>query len=122
MPKFSADIRFLSNRYIPRRGNNAFFSCNLSTGTDLVTNFDLVKCIAKTNINSYPNYNRKVERGLFTRKVKYRHQQDILSMVYSRDIEVSFFMSCNLKVTQYMHYPTSQLYSIWMSIHKVLYR
>ena len=64
MPIFSADTWFLSNRYIPRRGNNAFFSGNLSTGTDLVINFDLVKCITKININSYPNYNGKVEGGL----------------------------------------------------------
>ena len=41
-----------------------FFSGNLSTGTDLVINFDLVKCITKININSYPNYNGKVEGGL----------------------------------------------------------
>ena len=34
------------------------------------------------------------------------------SMVYSRDTEVSFLMSCSLKVTQYMHQPTSQLYCI----------
>ena len=47
MPIFSADTWFLSNRYIPRRGNNEFFSGNLSTGTDLATSFDLVKCITK---------------------------------------------------------------------------
>ena len=64
MPIFSADTWFLSNRYIPRRENNAFFSGNLSTGTDLVINFDSVKCITKININSYPNYNGKVEGGL----------------------------------------------------------
>ena len=67
MPIFSADTWFLSSltdSYIPRRWNNAFFSGNLSTGTDLVINFDLVKCITKININSYPNYNGKVERGL----------------------------------------------------------
>ena len=64
MPIFSADNWFLSNGYIPTRENNAFFSGNLSTGTDLVINFDLVKCIAKININSYPNYNGKVEGGL----------------------------------------------------------
>ena len=57
MPISSEDIRFLSNKFIPRRGNNAFFSGNLSTGTDLVINFDLVKCITKINI---------------------RHQQDVL--------------------------------------------
>ena len=54
----------VTDRYIPRRGNNAFFSGNLSTGTDLVINFDLVKCIAKININSYPIYNGNVEGGL----------------------------------------------------------
>ena len=41
-----------------------FFSGNLSTGTDLVINFDLVKCTKKTNINSYPIYNGNVEGGL----------------------------------------------------------
>ena len=67
MPIFSADTWFLSSltdSYIPRRWNNAFFSGNLSTGTDLVINFDLVKYITKTNINSYPNYNGKKEGGL----------------------------------------------------------
>ena len=29
------------------RGNNTFFSDNLSTGTDLAINFDLVKCKTK---------------------------------------------------------------------------
>ena len=33
----------------------------------------------------------------------------------------SFLMSSSLKVTQYMHQPASQLYSIWMSIPKFLY-
>ena len=41
-----------------------FFSGNLSTETDLVINFDLVKRIAKININSYPIYNAKVEERL----------------------------------------------------------
>ena len=41
-----------------------FFSGNLSTGTDLVINFDLVKRTTKTNINSYPIYNGNVEGGL----------------------------------------------------------
>ena len=40
------------------------FSGNLGIGTDLVINFDFVKCITKTNINSYPNYNGKAEGGL----------------------------------------------------------
>ena len=47
MPIFSADTWFLSQIFIPRRGNNAFFSGNLSTRTDLVINLDLVKCITK---------------------------------------------------------------------------
>ena len=71
MPTFSADTWFLSSltdSYIPRRWNNAFFSGNLSTGTGLVINFDLVKCTTKVNINSYPIYNRNVEGGLSPEK------------------------------------------------------
>ena len=67
MPTFSADTWFLSSltdSYIPRRWNNAFFSGNSSTGTGLVINFDLVKCTTKININSYPIYNGNVEGGL----------------------------------------------------------
>ena len=67
MSIFSADTWFLSSltdSYIPRRWNNAFFSGNLSTGTGLVINFDLVKCTTKININSYPIYNGNVEGGL----------------------------------------------------------
>ena len=67
MPIFSANTWFLSSvtdSYIPRRWNNAFFSGNLSTETDLVINFDLVKCITKIYINSYPIYNGKAEGGL----------------------------------------------------------
>ena len=67
MPIFSADTWFLSSltdSYIPRKWNNAFFSGNVNTGTDLVINFDLVKCITKININRYQNYHGKVERGL----------------------------------------------------------
>ena len=63
MPIFSADTWFLSSltdSYIPRRWNNAFFSGNLSTGTDLAINFDWVQCTTKVNINSYPIYNGKV--------------------------------------------------------------
>ena len=48
MPTFSTDTWFHSNIYIPRRDNNTFFSGNLSTGTDLAINFDLVKCITKS--------------------------------------------------------------------------
>ena len=61
MPIFSADTSFLSSltdRYIPRRWNYAF------NGTDLLINFDLVICITKININSYPIYYGKVEGGL----------------------------------------------------------
>ena len=48
-----------------------YFTGHVSTGTDLVINFDLVKCITKINKNSYPNYNGKVEGGLSPKKVKY---------------------------------------------------
>ena len=64
MSIFPADTWFLRNRYIPRRGNIAFFSGNLSTGIDLVISFDLVKCIIKINVNNYPNSNGKMEAGL----------------------------------------------------------
>ena len=66
MPIFSADTWFLSSltdSYIPRKWNNAFFSGNVSTGTDLAINFDLVKCVTK-NKYSYLNYNGKLEGGL----------------------------------------------------------
>ena len=66
-PIFSADTLFLSiltDSYVPRGWNYLFFSGNLSTGTDVVSNFDLVKCIKKININSYLIYNGKVERRL----------------------------------------------------------
>ena len=45
------------------------FFGNLSTGTDLVINFDLGKCITKININSYPIYNGKVEGRLQKGKI-----------------------------------------------------
>ena len=41
-----------------------FFSGNLSTGTDLVINFDLVKCITKIYISNHPIYNGKAEGRL----------------------------------------------------------
>ena len=63
MPIFSADTWFLSNRLIFLE-EEIIFSGNLSTGTDLVINFDLLKCITKISINSYRNYNGKVEGGL----------------------------------------------------------
>ena len=59
MPIFSADTWFLSNRYIARRENNAFSSGNLSTGTDIATNFDLLKFITK---NEYPKGGLSPER------------------------------------------------------------
>ena len=54
----------LTDSYIPRKWNNAFFSGNLSTGTDLAIDFDLVKFITKINTNRYQNYNGKVEGGI----------------------------------------------------------
>ena len=65
MPIFSADTWFLSNRFIFLEEEIMhFFSGQLNTGTDIVINFDLVKCITKININRYPIYNGKVEGGL----------------------------------------------------------
>ena len=58
---FSADTWFLSNRFICIE--EKIFSGHVSTRT-LAINFDLVKCIIKININSYPIYNEKVEGGL----------------------------------------------------------
>ena len=49
--------------FLARRGNKALFSGNLSTGPDLVINFDFT-CITKININSYPYYNGKLEGEL----------------------------------------------------------
>ena len=66
---FSADTWFLSNRFISLEEEIMHFSGHLSTGT-LVINFDLVKFITKININSYPNYNGKVEEGLSHQKGK----------------------------------------------------
>ena len=53
----------LTDSYISRKWN-AFFSGNISTGTDLTINFDLVKWIIKININRQQNYNGKVEGEL----------------------------------------------------------
>ena len=45
---FSADTWFLSNRFIfQEEGIMHFFSGNLSTGTDVLINFELVKCLKK---------------------------------------------------------------------------
>ena len=60
-----------------RRGNNTFFSGNLSTGTDLATNFDLVKCITK---NKYTKLLWKCTERTFTKKEKY------ISKMYFRGI------------------------------------
>ena len=61
-------LDFLVTYIFLEKGIMHFFSGNLSTGTDLVTNYDLtcnfVKCITKISINSYPNYNGMVEGGL----------------------------------------------------------
>ena len=43
------------------------FSSNISTGTDLGINFDLVKCITN-NKYSYLNYNGKAEGWLSTKR------------------------------------------------------
>ena len=64
MPIFSADTWFLSNRFIFLEEEIWIFYGHVTTGTDLVINFDLVKCVTKTSTNSYPNYNGKVEGGL----------------------------------------------------------
>ena len=80
MPIFSADTWFhssLTDNYIPRRWNNAFFSGNLSTGTNLVINFDLIKCITKADINSYAIYNGKMGGGLSTER-----QNIVISKMY----------------------------------------
>ena len=63
-PYFLQILDFLVTDIFLEEGKMLFFSGNLNTGTDLVINFDLVKCITKVNINSYPNYNGKVEGGL----------------------------------------------------------
>ena len=63
-PYFLQILDFLVTDIFLEEGKMLFFSGNLNTGTDLVINFDLVKCITKININSYPNYNGKVEGGL----------------------------------------------------------
>ena len=97
------------------------FSGNLSTGTDLVLSFDSVKCIRKININSNPNYNGKVEGGLSPKRSNIGISK-MYFMMYSTDTKVNFLILCSLKVTQYMDQTTSQLYSIWMSVSKVLYR
>ena len=47
MPIFSADTLDFLITYIPRRGNNKFFSGNLSTRTDLAVSLDLVKSVTK---------------------------------------------------------------------------
>ena len=55
----------------------------------------------------------------FHRKGKI-YQQDVFSWCIQGTLKL--LVSCSLKVTQYMHQPTSQLYSIWMSVPKFLYR
>ena len=60
-------------------------SGNLSTGTDLSINFDLVKCIAKININTQQNYNGNVEGGLSPERWNIGIRCS--SMVYSRELK-----------------------------------
>ena len=63
MPIFLADtLDFLVANIFLEEGIYFFFG-NLSTGTDLAINFDLVKCVTK-NKYSYLNYNGKLEGGL----------------------------------------------------------
>ena len=53
MPIFSADTWFLNSltdSYTPRWWNNGFFSGNLSIGTGLVINFDLMYNILTKNV------------------------------------------------------------------------
>ena len=67
MPIFSADTWFpssLTDSHILTRWNNAFSSGNISTGTGLAINFDLVTCTKKRNINSSLIHNGNVEGGL----------------------------------------------------------
>ena len=52
--------------------NNTFFSDNLSTGTDLAINFDLLKCITKTNM---PKLQWKVAEDFHLKG----NQQDVFS-------------------------------------------
>ena len=47
-----------------------FFSGNLSTGTGLAINFDLVKCTEKININSYTQFIMEMWREDFHQKGK----------------------------------------------------
>ena len=63
-PYFLQILDFLVTDIFLEEGKMLFFSGNLNTGTDLVINFDFVKCITKINIHSYPNYTGKVEGGL----------------------------------------------------------
>ena len=48
------------------------------------------------------------------------YQQDVFSWCIQGALKL--LDACSLKVTQYMHQPTSQLFSIWMSVPKFLYR
>ena len=64
MPIFTANTWFLSNRFIFLEEEIMLFSGHSSTVTDLIINFDLLKCITETNINSYLNYNGKVDKRL----------------------------------------------------------
>ena len=107
MPIFSADTWFLSNRFIFLEEEIMHFSGHLSTGTDLVINFNLVKCITKINIIATQTIMKRWRED-FHQKRKILSSARCTSMVYSTDTEVSFLMSCSLKVTQYMGQNTSQ--------------
>ena len=76
------------------------FSSKLSTGIDLAITFDEMRCITK---NIYPNYNGKMERGIFYKKLKYISKMYFI--VYSR--ETAAFLRHSHKITQYMYQPES---------------
>ena len=66
MPIFSANTpNFLVTDIILEKRITYFG--NLTTGTDLAINFDLVKCTTK-NKYSYLNYNEKVERRFSSKR------------------------------------------------------
>ena len=92
------------------------FSGNLSIGTDLAINFDLIKYITK---NKYTLTIMKRWKESFHQKGKI-YQQDAFS--YCVQGRLSFLLSFSLKFIQYMHQPARPLYNILMSGLKFLYR
>ena len=76
-------------------------SGNLNSGINLAINFDLEKCIIKSNIPKL--YCEDGER-VFTKKVKYISKINFHGVFKGY---WSFLMSCSLKITKYMHQPAS---------------